>query len=183
MFVCMTIGIAKLPSRHNIIFSAPESRREPGAALIVTKKKQSIPFKVAAKSSRILTTRFFRQHAKLSVMVCYAPTNEASDDVKGEFYKTLHSVASDIPRHDIACFVGNFNAKIGNDCKYCPQTMGCHGLGNRKENGELLVDFALPNDLAICGSCSNTVISTNIPGPLQMASREIRPYIHKEELI
>ena len=29
--------------------------------------------------------------------------------------------------------------------------MGCHGLGNRNEDGELLIDFALSNDLVIGG--------------------------------
>ena len=85
-------------------------------------------------------------------MVCYAPTNEASDDVKEEFYRTLPSVASNIPRHDIACFVGDVNTKIGDNREYCPQFMGCHGLGNWNENGELLIDFILSNDLVIGGS-------------------------------
>ncbi|KAK2715448.1 hypothetical protein QYM36_010161, partial [Artemia franciscana] len=84
--------------------------------------------------SQALTARFASQHAKLSVVVCYAPTNEASDDVKEEFYRTLRSVASDIPRHGIACFVGDFNTKIGDDHEYCPQSMVCHCLGNRNEN-------------------------------------------------
>ncbi|KAK2721857.1 hypothetical protein QYM36_003986 [Artemia franciscana] len=30
--------------------------------------------------------------------------------------------------------------------------MGCHGLGNRNENAERLIDFALSNDLDIGGS-------------------------------
>ncbi|KAK2703686.1 hypothetical protein QYM36_017982 [Artemia franciscana] len=99
-------------------------------------------------SSRILTAMFASQRAKLSVEVCYAPTNEASDDVKKEFYRTLQPVAIDIPRHYVACFVGDFNAKISvHEC--CPRSMGSHGLGNRNENSELLIEFALSNYLVI----------------------------------
>ncbi|KAK2726524.1 hypothetical protein QYM36_000826 [Artemia franciscana] len=75
-----------------------------------------------------------------------------SDDVKEKFYRTLQSVASDIPRHGIACFIDDFNAKIGYNRKYCPQSMGFHGLGNRSENDELLIDFTLSNDLVIGGN-------------------------------
>ncbi|KAK2711177.1 hypothetical protein QYM36_012379 [Artemia franciscana] len=120
-------GFGKLPSGHSIIFSGPESRKEHRVALMMTRKTNLSLLKLQPFLSRILTIRFASQHAKLSAVVCYAPTKAASDDVK-EFYRTLQSVASDIPRHDIACFVGDFNAKIGGDRKYCPQSIGYHGL-------------------------------------------------------
>jgi hypothetical protein len=101
-------------------------------------KKTSISLlKWQPLSSRILTPRSASQHAKLSVVVYYAPTNKANVDLKEEFYRTLQSVASDIPRHSIACFVIDFNAKIRDDHKYYSQSMGWHGLGDWNKNGEL----------------------------------------------
>ncbi|KAK2710001.1 hypothetical protein QYM36_013618 [Artemia franciscana] len=89
-------GLEKLPSGHSIIFSGPESSKERGAALMMTSKTRLSLLKWHLVSSRILTARFASQHPKLSVVVCYAPTNEASDDVKEGFYRTLKLVASDI---------------------------------------------------------------------------------------
>ncbi|KAK2722883.1 hypothetical protein QYM36_003170 [Artemia franciscana] len=82
-------GIEKLPSGHSIIFFGPGSRRQHGVALMMTRKTNLSFLKRQPVSSRILTARFSRQHAKLSVVVCYTPTCEASDDVKEEFYGTL----------------------------------------------------------------------------------------------
>ncbi|KAK2721540.1 hypothetical protein QYM36_003736 [Artemia franciscana] len=65
-------------------------------------------------------------HTKLSVIVCYAPTNEADDDVKDSFYETLQAVTKDIPKHDVLCVVGDLNAKVGADRKYCPEVLGLH---------------------------------------------------------
>ncbi|KAK2715100.1 hypothetical protein QYM36_009927 [Artemia franciscana] len=40
----------------------------------------------------------------------------------------------------------------GADRKYCPEVLGLHGLGQINENGALLVDFALSNDLVVGGT-------------------------------
>ncbi|KAK2721821.1 hypothetical protein QYM36_003961 [Artemia franciscana] len=103
-------------------------------------------------NERILFSRFATTHTNLSVIVCYTPTNEADDDVKDSFYETLQAVTKDIPKLDVLCVVGDLNAKIEADRKYCPEVLGPHGLGQIKENGALLVDFALCNDLVVGGT-------------------------------
>ncbi|XP_065576374.1 uncharacterized protein LOC136037582 [Artemia franciscana] len=62
------------------------------------------------------------------------------------------AVAKDIRSHDLICFAGDFNAKVGNDKSYCPEVLGSEGFGEINENGTLLVDFALTNDLIIGGT-------------------------------
>ena len=89
---------------------------------------------------------------KLSIVACYAPTNEADEIEKDNFYETLQSVVAEIPRHDIICVVSVVNAKVGSCHNYCPEVMGQHGIGDMNENGAQLVDFALNNDLVIEGT-------------------------------
>ncbi|XP_065582594.1 uncharacterized protein LOC136041763 [Artemia franciscana] len=103
-------------------------------------------------SLRIITARFAGNNAKLTLVACYAPTNDADDVTKDSFYNTLQAVAKDIPSHDLTCVAGDFNAKVGNDKSYCPEVLGSKGLGEINENGTLLVDFALTNDLIIRGT-------------------------------
>ncbi|KAK2718708.1 hypothetical protein QYM36_005890 [Artemia franciscana] len=69
---------------------------------------------------KILTARFLGMHGKLSVVVCYAPTKEATDEEKDEFYKSLQAIVKDIPRHDVVCFLGDFSTKVGNDQFFSP---------------------------------------------------------------
>ncbi|KAK2723016.1 hypothetical protein QYM36_003266 [Artemia franciscana] len=49
-------------------------------------------------------------------------------------------------------FVGNFNAKVGNDRWYCPEVIGSYGLADRNENRALLIDFASTNNVLIGGT-------------------------------
>ncbi|KAK2718742.1 hypothetical protein QYM36_005917 [Artemia franciscana] len=100
-------------------------------------------------NERILFARLATTYTKFSVIVCYAPTNEADDDVKDSFYETLQAVTKDIPKHDVLCVVGDLNAKVGADRKYCPEVLGPHGLDQINENGSLLVDFEPSNDLVV----------------------------------
>ncbi|XP_065565936.1 craniofacial development protein 2-like [Artemia franciscana] len=103
-------------------------------------------------SPRILVARFTGRQAKLSVVVCYAPTNVAEVETKKEFYHSLQTVVNNIPKHDIMCILSDLNAIVGNYESYCPQAFGRHGLGVRNENGTMLINFAMANDLVIGGS-------------------------------
>ena len=55
--------------------------------------------------------------------------NEATDEEKDKFYRSLEAVAKDLSRHDVVCFLGDLNAKVGNVQSFNPQVLGTHGLG------------------------------------------------------
>ncbi|XP_065568745.1 uncharacterized protein LOC136032350 [Artemia franciscana] len=103
-------------------------------------------------NERIIYARFWSAHGKLSIVACYAPTNEADEIEKDNFYETLQSIVAEIPRHDIICVVGDLNVKVGYFRNYCPEITGKHEIGDMNENRALLVDFALNNDLVIRGT-------------------------------
>ena len=52
-------------------------------------------------NGRLIYVRFFSKYMKLSIIQAYAPTNEASDEDKGNFYDQLQSVVDSIHKHDI----------------------------------------------------------------------------------
>ena len=47
----------------------------------------------------ILRQRGATKHCKLTIIQCYAPTNEAADE--DNFYDSLQSIVVKIPRHDL----------------------------------------------------------------------------------
>ncbi|KAK2704145.1 hypothetical protein QYM36_017587 [Artemia franciscana] len=49
-------------------------------------------------------------------------------------------------------FATDFNAKLSNDRDYCPEELSPHGLGDRNENGAVLIEVASTNNLLIGGT-------------------------------
>ncbi|KAK2718178.1 hypothetical protein QYM36_005481 [Artemia franciscana] len=145
-------GSQTLKKGSTILHSGTEKKKEAGVAIMLSKSASRALTKWTPINERIIVARFTGRQAKLTVVACYAPTNEADDTTKDNFYNTLQAVAKDIPSHDLVCFVGDFNAKVGSDKSYCPEVLGSQGLGEINENGILLVDFALTNDLIIGGT-------------------------------
>ncbi|KAL9977741.1 hypothetical protein ACROYT_G015180 [Oculina patagonica] len=99
-----------------------------------------------------MSARFNSRFAKLTVIQVYAPTNDAEDESKEEFYEQLQREVEATPRHDVLIVTGDLNAKMGEDNEGWEKVMGKHGLGRMNENGERLAKFCGNNYLVIGGS-------------------------------
>jgi len=87
---------------------------------------------------------------------CYAPTMVAEEDERQEFYVQLNEVLRKQKKRDIIILEGNLNAKVGQENEGLEHIMGRHGLGERNENGQLLVDFCARHDLVTGEQYSRT---------------------------
>nr|KAG5702159.1 hypothetical protein BaRGS_010425 [Batillaria attramentaria] len=105
-------------------------------------------------NSRIITAKFItkKKDIKLNIIQCYAPTNDAEEEKKDDFYQQLQTVIDRGGAKDMTILMGDFNAKIGSDNTGYENTMGTHGLGQMNENGERFADFCALNQLVIGGS-------------------------------
>jgi len=83
---------------------------------------------------------------------CYAPTEDAENDQKSEFYEQLTRTLYDIKKSDIVILMGDFNAKIGKNNNGYSQIMGKQGCGVKNNNGERLIDLCQTFQLVIGGS-------------------------------
>ena len=64
-------------------------------------------------TDRILVAKFRHSFRHMSVVVAYAPTNEASDTDKDGFYWELEHAMTLVKRNDLTLVVGDFNAVSG----------------------------------------------------------------------
>lgn len=103
-------------------------------------------------NERIMRVRFRCKAKNLTVFQCYAPTEDAEEDVKQQFYDKLNKLLSEAPKHDLKLLMGDINAKVGNDNDGIEHVMGKHGIGEMNKNGELLVELCGLNDLRIGGT-------------------------------
>ena len=57
-------------------------------------------------------------------LTAYAPTEEAGDSVKEEFYYALQATLDIVARHDFIILMGDFNAKTGKESDVWGNTLG-----------------------------------------------------------
>lgn len=96
--------------------------------------------------------RLKSKYGCISIVQCYAPTNEDKDDIKETFYEELNEMVSSIPKHDVLIVMGDMNTKVGTDNTGVEDVMGKHGAGAQNDNGERLLDFCLQNSMVIGGT-------------------------------
>ena len=89
-------------------------------------------------------------HGQTAVLIsAYAPTMDAADEVKEEFYSTLNDVVSSVSYKHRLFILGDLNARVGRDYSTWPKVLGHHSVGNENSNGTLLLQFCAQHELVI----------------------------------
>ena len=107
-----------------------------GVGLLLGRKAKKALLDAKRISNRILRVEF-DGNPKTTVLVIYAPTNNADETEVDEFYKSLRGTIQDIPAHNFLTILGDFNARIGPEV--APHTY--HDATNR--NGAYMADLLL----------------------------------------
>lgn len=150
-----TSGMTTLSSGHTIIYSGNPSKDDPhdkGVGFMLTKKAARALLEWNPVSSRIISARFETKFQKTTIIQVYAPTNNAEENEKEDFYSSLQTVFNNVPKRDILMITGDLNAKVGSERVGRECEIGPNGIGTINENGELIADFCAVNSLVIGGT-------------------------------
>uniref|UniRef100_A0A0L8GCS1 Endonuclease/exonuclease/phosphatase domain-containing protein n=1 Tax=Octopus bimaculoides TaxID=37653 RepID=A0A0L8GCS1_OCTBM len=146
-------GQTKLVSGKTIIYSGhkdDKARHTRGVALMLTKKAVKALIEWQPINERLILAKSRTSHKWifLTIVMCYAPTNDVEELAKVEFYDTLQSVIEKRTKKELIMVMGDFNAKVGNINLGYEAIMGKHGIGSMNANGQLFANFCA-NELVI----------------------------------
>ena len=150
-------GQLRLSSGEQLLYSGHTEDGTPhtgGVALMQAPEAQQAPVGWELVNSRIITAKFTtkKKVIRLNIIQCYAPTNDAEEEKKEEFYQQLQAAINRGEARDMTILMGDLNAKIRSDNTGYENIMGTHGLGQMNENGERFADLCALNQLVIGGS-------------------------------
>ena len=83
-------------------------------------------------NNRLLKARFNSKFAKLTVIACYVPTEDAEEEINDELYDQLEEDIRTTPRHDVLMVVGDLNARVGKEKHRKRKGHGHRGLWMHK---------------------------------------------------
>jgi len=103
-------------------------------------------------ASCLLSARLIHRHGHLSVIVAYAPTEDAADADKDAFYNDLASVIESVLTHDNLLMLGDFKAVTGPRSAGYENVVGPFGAGSLNNNSSRLLSLRSSHGLIVSGS-------------------------------
>ncbi len=144
------IKVPQQEAEYVLLHSGPQTNTgQHGVAIAMTKQVHNTLLAFDPISERIATARFKGSLTNMSVIAVYAPTLQADETVKSEFYEQLQATMDRIPPRDLLFVAGDWNARTGPCDETTRHILGRYGLGQRCDNGERLITFADYNHLVV----------------------------------
>ena len=100
----------------------------------------------------MMSARLKGCHINMTVIQCYAPTNDIDEEDKDAFYNQLDVCLVEAPKHDVLLVMEDLNAKVGSDNTHVERCLGKEGCGIRNDNGTRLEETCAHHNLVIGGT-------------------------------
>ena len=96
--------------------------------------------------------KLFIGNTVLNVLSVYALQSGLDDSIKDIFYDNLQLTVSSFSADEIVLPCGDWNGHIGKTAVGYEGIHGGNGYGNRNEEGDKALDFAVANNFLICNT-------------------------------
>ncbi|XP_065576598.1 craniofacial development protein 2-like [Artemia franciscana] len=134
---------------YHLIWSGDQRTKTNGVALVLDSRTRRCLLSYEQISDRILTAQIQHKHGKWTIIVCYAPTNQASDEVKDHFYTQLSSILAKVSPHDVLNLLGDFNGTVRDTDGVWNSVLGPVKPDCLNDNGLRLLQLCTMHDVVI----------------------------------
>jgi exonuclease III len=86
-----------------------------GVGILVNNKFRKAVLDYKFVNERMMSIRFKGHQKNLTIIQCYAPTEDAREEMKDAFYDNLNAIIASVDKNDLKILMGDFNAKVGSD--------------------------------------------------------------------
>ena len=110
-------GRLRIATGETVLYSGMDEgeNHERGVGFILSKEAAQCLLEWEPVSERIIRTRFNSRWQQVTILQCYAPTNEATEEAKDDFHDQLQMVLEQVPCRDVKIIMEDMNAKVGMD--------------------------------------------------------------------
>ena len=133
-----------------------------GVGMMVAEKWVKNVLEVKRVNERIMVVRVRVDKVILNLITAYAPQVGRKMEEKEEFYIELGKVLLDIPEKEMVMLGGDLNGHVGEDKDGFEGVHGGKGYGNRNEEGEMILEFAVAHGLVVMNTCFEKEISKKV---------------------
>ena len=139
---------------HSILWSGHETRGRGGVALVLSPPARQALIEWQPIGDRILKARFRHRFGKLSIVVAYAPTDVAEEEIKDAYFNQLEATIASVPPHDLSLLLTDANATISESSRTVwPGLIGnAHVDQVTNDNGTRLLEMCQSTGLCVADS-------------------------------
>ena len=134
---------------HHLFYSGGD-KHEHGVGVLIHKKHVRAVMGYWPISDRVIVVKMEGRPFNVVLIQVYAPTTQHSDEEIERFYADVEKGLKQVKSTDIVITMGDFNAKVGKGRS--GDVVGDHGLGERNERGDRLVQFCQEQEMWIANT-------------------------------
>ena len=139
--------------KYTLFYSGNSKGSEYGVGIAVRERLVGSVTAWAPVNDRIIWLRFNAKNVPTTIVQCYAPHEERPTKEKDEFYACLDDVVRRVPGRDLLIVMGDFNARVGNDCSTWSRNIGKFGAPEVvNDNGLRLLEYCAARDMVVTGT-------------------------------
>ena len=142
-------GISSMKVNEYLWFNGGGDMNRFGTGFLIKEHFKNAIMDYKVINERISYLRLRGNYRKISIINVHAPTEDAEEEKKNEFYEDIETLTDSIPRFDVKIIIGDLNAKIGKE-EWNHMFAGRESLHETtNKNGQKLISLAALKNMII----------------------------------